>query len=123
MREIQVPHCFGHVAWFVRIKLAGLTFTNRAKATMSRADVAAQHESGSAIRPALENIRALRFLTNGVQIQTLNQLEQVVLVSRITQTNAQPLWLWLTRFGIENLKFAGQLISFLLTRNILASVY
>jgi hypothetical protein len=38
----------------------------------------------------------------------------VVLVRRITETNAQPLWLWLTRLGVENLEFAGQSISPLL---------
>jgi hypothetical protein len=45
-----------------------------------------------------------------VQIQPLNQFEQMVLVRRITQTNAQPFGLWLTWSLVENVKFAGQSI-------------
>ena len=43
-----------------------------------------------------------------MQIQTLNQLEQVILIRGIAQTNSQPLWFGLTWFGIENSKLAGQ---------------
>jgi hypothetical protein len=98
------------MAWFIRVKLSRLAFANRAKAAVARADVAAQHESGSAIRPALKNVRALRFLTNRVQVESLDQLEQMVLIRRVTQPNAQPFGLWLTRLLVENVKFAGQSI-------------
>lgn len=54
---------------------------------MASADVASQHERRRAIRPAFENIRAAGFLTDGVEIQALNQLENVVLVGRIAQTD------------------------------------
>ena len=74
---------------------------------MPGADVAAQHKGRSPISPALENVGAPCFLTNRVQIQTIDQLEQMVLVRRITQTNPQPLRLWLTRL-IKNVEFAGQ---------------
>jgi hypothetical protein len=75
---------------------------------MTRTDVATEHERGGAIRPALKDVRTLGFLTNRVQVQTLDQLEQMVLVRRIAQTNPQPFGLWLTRFLVENLKLAGQ---------------
>ncbi len=63
---------------------------------MTRADVAAEHERRGAIRPALKNVRAARFLTNGVQVEALDQFENLVLIRRIAQTNPQPFGLWLT---------------------------
>ena len=88
---------------------------------MARTDIASQHESSSPISPALKNVGTLRFLTDGVQNQTFNQFEQVVLVRRITQTNAQPLGLRLTRSSVENLEFAGQSVyPFCVPQNILA---
>ncbi len=75
---------------------------------MPGANVAAQHKGCGPISPAFKDIRTLRFLTNSVQIQSLNQLQQVILIRRIAQTNSQPLWFWLTWFGIENSKLAGQ---------------
>jgi len=45
-----------------------------------------------------------------MKVEPLNQLEQMVLIRRIAQTNAQPFRLWLTRLWVENVKFAGQLI-------------
>src|SRR2546425_13271452 len=77
---------------------------------MPRADVAAEHKGCSPVGPALKNVWALRFLTNGVQVQSLDQLEQVVLVRRIAQANAQPIRFWLTRFRVHNSKFARQVM-------------
>src|SRR5258708_3866179 len=108
MREVQMAHCFGDVTWFILIKLPGLAFSHRAKTAMPGADVPAQHEGGCAIGPALEDVRTFGLLTHRMQIQTLDQLEQMVLVRRIAQTNPQPFGLWLTRFLVENLKLAGQ---------------
>jgi len=122
MREIEVPHGFGDVAWFSRVKLAWLTLANRAETTMPGADITTQHKSSRPVSPAFEDIGAPCFLANGVQIQALDQLEQVVLVSRIAQTNTQPLWLWLTRFVVENLEFAGQSVYLSAMEDILASV-
>jgi hypothetical protein len=105
-----MANCFRDMTWFIRVELSGFAFANRAKPAVTRADVAAQHESSGAIRPAFKDVRALRFLTNRVQVQPLDQLEQVVLIRWVTQPNAQPLRLWLTRFLVENVKFAGQSI-------------
>ncbi len=55
---------------------------------MSRADIAAEHECRGAIRPALEDVRTFCFLTNRVQVQALNQVEQMVLIGWIAQANS-----------------------------------
>src|SRR6266496_4428207 len=103
-----MPHCFGNVTRFFGIKRARRPLAYCAKSTMTRADIAAEHECRRAIRPALEDVRTFRFLANRVQVQTLNQVEQMVLIGWITQTNPEPLGFRLTWFGIQNLKFAAQ---------------
>src|ERR1700716_278751 len=106
MREIQVPHSFSDMPGFFRIEDAGLAFTHSTETAVSRADIAAQHERRGPIRPALENVWALRFLADSVQVQSLNQLEQMILIRRIAQTNPQPFRFRLTRFGVQNSEFA-----------------
>ena len=102
MREIQMPHCFGDVARFGGVKRARLTLAHRTKSAVTRADIAAEHKGSSAVSPALKDVWTLCFLTNRVQVQALNQLQQVILVGRIAQTNPQPFRFWLTRFAIED---------------------
>jgi hypothetical protein len=82
---------------------------------MSRADVARQHEGGRAVRPTLEDVRAARFLTNRVQVQSLNQTQHVILVRRVADANLQPFGLWPAKSGTtlrrnvaDNFKFAAQ---------------
>src|SRR5207237_5074087 len=106
--EIQMTHCFGNVTRLLGIKLSGLAFADRAKPTMPRADLAAQHKGRSPISPALEDVWALRFLTNSVQVQALNQLQQMILVCRIAQSDPEPFRFRLTWFAVQNLKFAAQ---------------
>jgi hypothetical protein len=103
-----MPHSFSDMAWFIRVQLPRLALANRAKAAMTRTDVAAQHERGGAIRPAFKDVRTLGLLTNRVQVQTLDQLEQVVLVRRIAQTNPQPFRFWLTGLCIQDCEFTSQ---------------
>src|SRR5438552_17518983 len=103
-----MTHCFGNMARLIAIKLSRLTFANCAKAAVTRAAIAGQHEGCSAIGPAVEDVRTFCFLTNRVQVQALNQVEQMVLIGWIAQTNPQPLGFRLTWFGVQNLKFAGQ---------------
>jgi hypothetical protein len=80
---------------------------------MTCADVAAEHERGGAIGPTLENVWAARFLADGVQIQTFDQLQHLVLISRIAETDAQPFWLGWTDLLIvaDYSEFAGQLFT------------
>ena len=80
---------------------------------MTRADIAAEHESGSAIGPAFKDIWAACFLADRVQVETFDQLQHLVLVGRIAQPDAKPF-----RFGLPDFlvvadysEFAGQLIT------------
>jgi hypothetical protein len=116
MRQVQMPYCLADMTGLVSVKLPGFALAYGAESAVAGTDVAAQHEGGRTVGPALKDVGALRFLTNRVQVQALDQLEQVVLVRRITQTNAEPLGLWLTWFLVENVKFAGQSISPLLEK-------
>jgi len=78
----------GHVARLFRIQLAGLALSDCAEAAMPRANIAAEHERGGAIGPAFKNVRAARFLANGVQVESFDQLQDVVLIGRIAQPDA-----------------------------------
>ena len=66
---------------------------------MSRADVSAQHESGRAVRPALEDVGTARFLADGVQVEALNQFQHIVLIGGVAQPDFQPFGFRLSRFG------------------------
>jgi hypothetical protein len=64
-----------------------LTLADGAKTSMSRANITAEHEGSGAIRPAFKNVWATCLLANSVQVQAFDQLQQIVLVRRITQPN------------------------------------
>jgi hypothetical protein len=98
MCEVELTHCFGDVPRFIHIQLARCTFTDSAEAAVARANVTAQHERCGPIGPAFKNIWATGFLAYGVKIQALNQLQDMVLVRRITQTDLQPFRLGLAWF-------------------------
>ena len=99
MGQIKLADRFRNVARFLRIKRTWRAFTDGAEATMPRTDVAAQHECGSAIRPAFEDIWATGLLTDSVEIQALDQTQHMILIRRIAQTDLQPLRLWLARLN------------------------
>src|SRR2546425_7637562 len=103
-----MAYCLSDMTRLVSIKLARLALTNRTKSAVTRADIATQHKCGSPISPALENVWAPCFLTNRVEIQALDQLEQMILIGRIAQTNPQPVRFGLTRLCVQNSKFTGQ---------------
>ena len=108
-----MAHSFGNVARLFGIKIAGLTFSNRAETAMTRADVAAEHERRGPIGPTLKNVGTTRFLADGVKVQTFDELQHLVLVCRVTQTDAQPFGLGLTDLLIvaDYSEFAGQLFT------------
>jgi hypothetical protein len=66
MSQVQMFDRFRNVSRLFWIERIRRPFANRTETTMSRADVAAQHESGGAVVPALEDIWAPGFLTNSV---------------------------------------------------------
>src|SRR2546423_13139300 len=110
MREIQMLHGFRYVTRLFWIQSVGRAFSNRTETAVTRADVPAEHEGCSPVSPALEDVWALRFLTNRVQVQTLNQLQQMILVRRIANADAEPIGFWLTWFRVQDSKFARQVI-------------
>ena len=66
--------CFSNVLWLFRVKRHRNAFPDCTKAAMPRANIAAEHEGGGSIRPALKNIGATRFLANGMKAEAFNQL-------------------------------------------------
>ena len=86
---------FSDVAWFCNIKRARLAFADGTETAMTRADVSAQHKSRSPVRPALEDVWTPGLLTDGVQVQPLDQFQDIVLICRIAKPNLQPF-----RFGL-----------------------
>ena len=80
---------------------------------MTSANITGKHERGGAIGPTFKNVRAARFLADGVQVESFDQLQHVILVGRIAQPDAKPF-----RFGLPDFlvvadysEFAGQLIT------------
>jgi hypothetical protein len=121
VRQIQMSHSLSDVTRFLRVKLPRRAFANCAKAAMARANIATQHKCRRPISPALENVWAFCFLANRVQVKSFNQLEQMILVRRIAQTDPEPFGLWLTWFGVKDVKFAGQFLVTSIDEIILAS--
>ena len=113
MSKVQVADGFGNVARFVRIQRTRLAFADRAEATVARADVAAEHEGGGAIGPAFKDVGTARFLADGVQVETFDQLQHLVLVRWVAQADAQPFGFGLTDLLIvaDYSEFAGQLFT------------
>jgi hypothetical protein len=84
-------HRFGYMGGLHRIEVHRLAFIHRTKSAVPRACVTAEHKSRRLVGPALENIRALSFLANGVEIQPANQIEYGVLIPRVTELDLQPI--------------------------------
>jgi hypothetical protein len=80
---------------------------------MTRADIAAEHESRGAIRPTFKDVWAARFLADGVQVETFDQLQHLVLVGWVAEADSQPFGLGLTDLLIvaDYSEFAGQLFT------------
>ncbi len=108
-----MTNSFSDVPRLFRIETAGLSFADRAEAAMTRADIAAKHESRSPIGPTLKNVWTTGFLADGVQVESFDQLQHLILVRRITQTDAKPFGFGLTYLLIvtDYTEFAGQLIT------------
>jgi hypothetical protein len=97
--EIKMGHSFGDMSRLQRIQRSRRAFSDGAKPAMPRADITAQHKGCGPIRPALKNVRASSFLANCVQIQAFNQLQHMILVSRVAETDSEPFRFRLTDFG------------------------
>ena len=95
-----MTHSLGDIAGLVNVQRAGRAFANRAEPAMASADIPAEHKGSSPVSPAFEDVWAPRFLTNSVQVQPFDQLQQMILIGRIAQTNAQPFGLRLAGLGV-----------------------
>jgi hypothetical protein len=89
--EIKMLYGLGHVCRLHRVKVHRLALIHRAKAAVPRARIAAEHERRSLVRPAFENVRALRFLADGMQIQPVDQLHHLILIARVAKLDLQPI--------------------------------
>jgi hypothetical protein len=83
-------HSFGDMSGFERIQGSWRAFSHGAKPAMPRADISAQHKGCGPIRPALKNVWASRLLADGVQIQSFNQLKDMILISWVSETDFEP---------------------------------
>lgn len=90
---------------FKRIEIHWLAFIDGAKTAVPRACVAAEHKGRGLIRPAFKDVRTLRFLADGVEIQAVDQLHHLVLISRVSELDLQPVGLLkpLPAFSVEKL--------------------
>ena len=68
VRQIKMFYGFGDVGRLHRVEVHRLAFIHGAKPAVARARVAAEHKCRGLVRPAFENIRAARFLADGVEI-------------------------------------------------------
>ena len=73
MFEIEMFDGLGDVGRFHRVEVHRLAFIDRAESAMPRAGVAAEHKCRGLVRPAFKDIRAFRFLADGVQIKPVDQ--------------------------------------------------
>ena len=108
-----MAYCFCDVFRLFWIQTSRLAFAHGAESAMACANIAAQHESRGPIGPAFEDVRTARFLADGVQIESFDQLQHLVLIGGVAETDAQPFGLWLTDLLVvaDYTEFAGQLIT------------
>jgi hypothetical protein len=83
-------HGLGYVRGLHRIELHRLALIDRAEAAVACTSVAAEHKCGRFIGPALEDVRTFRFLANRVEVKTLDEIQNGILIRRIAQLDLQP---------------------------------
>jgi len=84
-------HGLGDMCRFHRIEVHRLALVHGAESAVSRACVAAEHECRGLIGPAFEDVRAFRFLADGVQVQSADEVEDCILIARIAELDLQPI--------------------------------
>ena len=86
----HLRHGLGHAPRLVGIGGERLPFADRAEGAAARADLAEDHEGGGAGAPAFENVRAARFLADGVERQIVHQLRDGKLREIARHADLQP---------------------------------
>jgi hypothetical protein len=80
-----MPYRLGNVRRLKRVESIGNCLIHGAKAAVTSTSVAAEHESSGLVRPALENVWALCLLANRVQVQTVDQIKDSILIPRVAE--------------------------------------
>ena len=89
-------------ARLVDVERGRLAVRDRAVGAGARADVAEDHEGGRAVVPALADVRAVRVLADGVELEVAHDAAQPEVVLRPRRAHLQPLGLGLA--GLHELQ-------------------
>src|SRR4030095_12370515 len=93
---------FANVTRLVRVESPRASFTDCTEPAMSSAYVSKNHECRGAFSPALEDVRASSFLTNGVQAQVLDQIIYTVEFLIRANPHLEPFRSWAVEFGFSH---------------------
>src|SRR3954470_15372550 len=99
MLQLQGRDCLGNATRFVHIDGKRTTLGDSAEAATSSAEIAQQHECGSAVVPALADVRALSGFTDRVQFKITGQLLELVIILAHRSARLQPFRLGLSKLG------------------------
>src|SRR3954470_3764975 len=99
MLQLQGRDCLGNATRFVHIDGKRTSLGHSAEAATSRAEIAQQHECGSAVVPALADIGALSGFTDRVQFEIAGQLLELMIILAHRSASLQPFRLWLPKLG------------------------
>jgi hypothetical protein len=80
----------GHTPRLVEIQRQGGALPHRAETAPARADVAEDHERRRAVMPALTDVRAVRFLTDSVQVELAHELLEPEVVWAARRAHLEP---------------------------------
>src|SRR5664280_2775178 len=86
-------HGLGHVPRLLRVERPPGPLGDRAEAAVPRADVAHEHEGGGLVdAPALEEIRAARFLADRIEMLVRHERRNAARQLVVVYAHLQPLW-------------------------------
>jgi hypothetical protein len=88
---------FRDAAWFIDVERRRPPVRDGAVRTGARADVTQDHEGRCAVMPALADVRAMRVLAHGVELQVLHDPLEPEVVLRPRGSDFQPLRLGFAR--------------------------
>src|SRR5690242_5728647 len=83
--ETKVFDRFSDVSRLHRVEIERITLVDGTESAMARAGIAAEHKRSRLVRPTFENVRAFRFLADCVEVQTVDQLKDGILVARVAK--------------------------------------
>src|SRR5579859_3243091 len=90
MTQSQLRDRFGDAQRLADVELGRPSRGHRAEPARARADVAQDHERRGPTAPAVEDVRALRLLANGVEAPRLHQLLELLEALALYDARADP---------------------------------